>query len=179
MAAAAKLADHGIAVDEAHPDLKDVRACNHTLRAMSFAGMKPLLDAHRDQLKPEVIWNIEKGLKLTGAEIARAEAQRVRMFHDMAAFFDSYDLLLCPTTIVPPYPVEQRYVTECDGVTFDNYVDWLTIVSAITLSCSPAISIPCGADRYGLPFGLQIIAARGQDRTLLEAAQEIEAILRT
>jgi len=42
----------------------------------------------------------------------------------------------------------------------------------------PAISIPCETDRHGLPFGLQIIAARGQDRSLLAAAQEIEAILR-
>ena len=66
--------------------------------------MKPLLDTYRDLLKPEVIWNIEKGLRLTGAEIARAEAQRGEMFRRMRRFFEAYDLLLCPTTIVPPYP---------------------------------------------------------------------------
>jgi len=177
LAAAAKLAVHGVAVEEAHPDLKDVRECNHTLRAMSFAGMKPLLDAHRGQLKPEVIWNIEKGLALTGADVALAEAQRVRMFRDMRAFFETYDLLLCPTTIVPPYPVEQRYVAECDGVKFDNYVDWLTIVSAITLCCCPAISIPCGFTRTGLPVGLQIVApCRGEAR-LLAGAKLMEDIL--
>jgi aspartyl-tRNA(Asn)/glutamyl-tRNA(Gln) amidotransferase subunit A len=42
----------------------------------------------------------------------------------------------------------------------------------------PAISIPCGHDKAGLPFGLQIIARRGQDRTLLCAARHIEALLR-
>jgi aspartyl-tRNA(Asn)/glutamyl-tRNA(Gln) amidotransferase subunit A len=42
----------------------------------------------------------------------------------------------------------------------------------------PAISIPCGIDANGLPFGLQIIARRGQDRTLLRAARHIEAQLR-
>jgi aspartyl-tRNA(Asn)/glutamyl-tRNA(Gln) amidotransferase subunit A len=41
----------------------------------------------------------------------------------------------------------------------------------------PAISIPCGTDSRGLPFGLQIIARRGQDRTLLRAARQIEALL--
>ena len=42
--------------------------CAQTLRALSYAvGMRSLLENHRAQLKPEVIWNIEKGLALTGA----------------------------------------------------------------------------------------------------------------
>ena len=46
-------------------------------------------------------------------------------------------------------------------------VGWLTIVSAITLICSPALSIPCGFTREGLPVGLQIVAApRGESRVL-------------
>jgi len=55
------------------------------------------------------------------------------MFQRARTFFETYDLLLCPTTIVPPFPVEQRYVTECNGTKFETYVDWLLIVSAITL----------------------------------------------
>ena len=82
-------------------------------------------------------------------------------------FFETYDLLLCPTTIVAPFPVEQRYPAECNGVKFDNYVGWLTIVSAITLICSPALSIPCGFTREGLPVGLQVVAApRGEGHVL-------------
>ncbi|MFN9942252.1 MAG: amidase family protein, partial [bacterium] len=104
------------------PDLSETRECAQVLRALAYANMKPLLDQHRDLLKPEVVWNIEQGLALTGAEIARAEAQRGVMFRRMRAFFDTYDLLLCPTTIVPPFPAEQRYVAECDGVRFSSYV---------------------------------------------------------
>jgi Asp-tRNA(Asn)/Glu-tRNA(Gln) amidotransferase A subunit family amidase len=55
----------------------------------------------------------------------------------------------------------------------------MTSLQALVALALPAISIPCGTDRSGLPFGLQIIAARGQDRTLLGAAQEIEDMLRT
>lgn len=177
LAAAAKLEAHGIIVEEAHPDLKETRECAQVLRALAYSNMRPLLDQHRDLLKPEVVWNIEKGLNLTGAEIARAEAQRGEMFRRMRAFFGTYDLLLCPTTIVPPFPVEQRYVAECDGVKFESYVDWLMIVHAITLTCSPAISIPCGFTRTKLPVGLQIVAPGRGEAKLLAGARFIEQAL--
>ena len=75
---------------------------------------------HRDKLKPEVIWNIEKGLALTGDDIARAEAQRAVHLSKHERFPDTYDVLLCPATIVPPFPVEERYVKSCNGVEFSN-----------------------------------------------------------
>jgi amidase len=177
MAAARKLEAEGVIVEEAHPDLKETRACAQTLRALSYANMAPLLESHRDLLKPEVIWNIEKGLSLTGAEIARAEAQRGEMFRRMRSFFESYDLLLCPATIVPPFPVEQRYVKECEGVVFESYVDWLMIVHAITLCCCPAISIPCGFTADNLPVGLQIVAPGRGEARLLAGARFMEQVL--
>ena len=177
MRAARKLEAEGVIVEEAHPDLREARDCAQTLRALSFANKRPLLEAHRKLLKPEVIWNIEKGLSLTGTDIARAEAQRGVLFNRMRAFFETYDLLLCPTTIVAPFPVEQRYVAECDGVKFETYIDWLTIVSAITLTCSPAISIPCGFTRENLPVGLQIVAPGRGEAKLLAGARFIEHVL--
>lgn len=177
IAAARKLEAEGVIVEEAHPDLSEARECNQVLRALSYANMKPLLDKHRDKLKPEVIWNIEKGLSLTGAEIVRAQTQRNALFKTMRAFFATYDLLLCPSTIVPPFPVEQRYVSECNGVRFDNYVEWLTIVSAITLTASPAISIPCGFTSDGLPIGLQIVAPGRGEARLLSGAKFIETVI--
>ena len=177
MAAARRFAEAGVIVEEAHPDLRETRECAQTLRALSYANMKPLLDSHRDQLKPDVVWNIEKGLRLTGDEIVRAEAQRGALFRRMAAFFETYDLLICPTTIVPPFPVEQRYVTECDGMTFESYVDWLMIVHAITLCCCPAISIPCGFTRNGLPVGLQVVARCRSEARALAGAKLLEDIL--
>ena len=92
-------------------------------------------------------------------------------------FFETYDLLLCPTTIVPPFPVEQRYVTDCDGVKLETYVDWLMIVHAITLTASPAISIPCGFTAEHLPVGLQIVAPGRAEARLLAGARFIEQVL--
>src|SRR6201999_778034 len=112
--AAARFAEAGVIVEEAHPDLREAHECFHVLRAFDFAMTKAaLLRSKRDLLKPEVIWNIEEGLKLTVEQITRAEAQRVAMTARAVEFFKTYDLLLVPTTIVPPFPIENRYVAEC------------------------------------------------------------------
>lgn len=177
-AAARRLADAGVVVEEAHPDLSEAHECFQILRAFSFATARgKLLREHRDLLKPEVIWNIEKGLALTADEIAKAQAQRVALARRMLAFFDRYDLLLCPATIVAAFPVEERYLAECDGVKFETYVDWLAIVYAITLACSPALSLPCGFTTEKLPVGLQIVSAPRGEARVLAGAKLLEDIL--
>jgi amidase len=176
--AAARFAEAGVIVEEAHPDLAEAHECFHVLRAFDYAISKAaLLRDKRDQLKPEVIWNIEEGLKLSVEQLARAEAQRVAMTVRTLAFFKTYDLLLAPATIVPPFPIENRYVAECAGTKFDNYVQWLGIVYAITLVCCPALSMPCGFTASGLPVGLQVVAPPRGEAQLLAGAKLLEDIL--
>jgi amidase len=176
--AAMRFAEAGIVVEEAHPDLREAHECFHVLRAFDFAVTKAeLLRTKRELLKPEVIWNIEEGLKLTVEQIARAEAQRVAMTARTVEFFKTYDLLLAPATIVAPFPIQNRYVAECAGKKFDNYVEWLGIVYAITLACCPALSLPCGFTAQGLPVGLQMVAAPRGEARLLAGAKLLEDIL--
>jgi amidase len=176
--AASRFAEAGAIVEEAHPDLREAHECFHVLRAYDFAISKAaLLREKRDLLKPEVIWNIEQGLKLTVEQLARAEAQRVAMTARTLEFFKTYDLLLAPATIVAPFPVENRYVAECAGKKFDNYVEWLGIVYAITLVCCPALSLPCGFTASGLPVGLQMVAPPRGEAQLLAGARVLEDIL--
>ncbi len=176
--AAARFAEAGAIVEEAHPDLSEAHECFHVLRAFDFALSKAaLLRTKRELLKPEVIWNIEEGLKLTVEQLERAEAQRVAMTARTLEFFGSYDLLLTPATIVAPFPVENRYVAECAGKKFDNYVEWLGIVYAITLVCCPALSLPCGFTASGLPVGLQMVAPPRGEAQLLAGAKVLEDIL--
>jgi amidase len=176
--AAERFAELGAIVEEAHPDLREAHECFHVLRAFDFAITKAqLLRTKRDLLKPEVIWNIEQGLKLTIEQIERAEAQRVAMTARALEFFKTYDLLLCPATIVSPFPIQDRYVGECDGRKFDNYVEWLGIVYAITLACCPALSLPCGFTASGLPIGLQMVAPPRGEAQLLAGAKALEDLL--
>src|SRR5260370_1263646 len=100
------------------------------LRAQGFAiSQGELLANHPDRLKPEVIWNIEAVLRLTMPEIAAAEHRRAAIAALAAGFSETYDLLLCRATIVPPFPVRERYVKSCNGVTFESLCrlagDWL------------------------------------------------------
>ncbi len=176
--AAARLEAAGVTVEEAHPDFSEAHECFQTLRALDFATNEGIyLKEYGDKMKPEVIWNIEKGLKLTGEDIARAEHQRTAMFHRTLEFFETYDLLITPATIVPPYPVEQRYVEECNGQTFSNYVEWLAIAYAITNVTCPAVAIPAGLTEDELPVGLQVVGPPRGDAQALAGARYVEQVL--
>ncbi|MGF1607884.1 MAG: amidase [Kiloniellales bacterium] len=173
--AAERFATMGIAVEEACPDFAGALEAFQVLRAAGFAADKAeLLRDHRDKLKPEVIWNVEKGLALTAEDIGRAELARGALFYRIAAFFETYDLLLCPAAIVPPFDVDVRYVEEVEGVRFDNYVDWLGIASVITLTSCAAASAPAGFTHDGLPVGLQIVGPPRGEAAVLTAAALLE-----
>jgi amidase len=107
--------------------------------------------------------------------VIRAENNRAAMFRRMSAFFDTYDLLLCPATIVAAYPASERYVNECAA--FSNYVEWLAIAYAITLTTSPALSLPCGFTGDGRSVGLQIVGPARAEGRVLAGARALELIL--
>jgi amidase len=176
--AAQRFADLGAVVEEAHPDLSETEDCFQVLRAYYFyVGRAKLLRDHRDLLKPEVIWNIEKGGKTTMEELERAEAQRIVLAQRMLAFFGKYDLLLTPATVVGPFPIGNRYVAEVNGHKFSNYIQWCAIAYAITVACCPAMSLPCGFTSENLPVGLQIVGPPRGEARILAAAKQMEDIL--
>jgi amidase len=173
--AARRFTGAGVTVEEAHPDFAEAHECFQVLRAHAFAmTLGAVLEKHRNMLKPEVVWNVELGLNLTSAQIRRAERQRAEMMARAARFFQIYDLLLCPTTVVAPFPIGERYVSSVNGVRLETYIDWLAIAYAITLIGSPALSLPCGFTRDGLPVGLQMVAPPNADGFLLAAARILE-----
>ncbi len=177
-AAAARFSELGADVEEACPDLSDARAIFHVLRAYQLVSdLAPLLDEHRDVMKPEVVWNIEQGLKLTADDLGRAERARAALYYRVAEFFETYDLLISPATIVPPFDVDIRHVTEVEGHTLDTYFDWYAIAYAITITSCPAISVPCGFTADGLPVGLQLLGAPRGEAALLGAAALFEEMM--
>jgi amidase len=176
--AAERFKDIGATVEEAHPDFTGLHECFITLRVYDFYMRKAvLLREHRDLLKPEVIWNIEKGHNINFDELERAENTRVSLTQRYLAFFEKYDLLLTPATVVAPYPIENRFVAEVNGHKFANYVEWLAIAFAITVSCGTALSLPCGFTRENLPVGLQIAGPPRSEGRILAAAKQMEDVL--
>jgi amidase len=93
----------------------------------------------------------------------------------MRRFFESYDVLVLPTSQVPPFPAEQEYPTEINGRPMTSYLDWMRSCYVITVTGCPAISVPAGETSTGLPVGVQIVAPFGRDRRLLGVAAAFEA----
>ena len=165
-------------VEETHPDLRNAPRAFQVLRAASLAAnMAELLENHEKNLKPELVNNIRQGMECSANEIGRAEVEQGRIYREMLIFFDSYDLLITPTTIVPPFDKDCRYPKEVNGHDFETYFDWFAITYAISLTACPAISILAGFTEDGLPIGLQIIASPYLDANLLSAAARIEDLL--
>jgi len=164
-----RMADDGVSVEETSIDFSGAAEIFRVLRALVFTERRGLL-AHRDVVKPEVIENIEAGLRLTPAEIASARSGRGDLLRRAATFFEEYDLLACPAAVVAPFPGQWRWPTEVADQRLDSYIDWLLICAAVTLTSCPALSVPCGFTAEGLPVGLQLVAALRAEHSLISAA---------
>ncbi|WP_151119822.1 amidase [Hypericibacter adhaerens] len=174
-AAAERFADMGAVVEEACPDFHGVPHAFQTLRAVDYAAtMKPLYDRHRDKLKPDVIWNIERGMALSIEEIGKALLRRGRLYGQIAEFFQTYDVLIAPAACTPPLDIKIRWVREVDGQSFENYVEWLKIASVITMTSCPSIAVPAGFTADGRPVGVQIVGRPRGEAALLSAAAAFE-----
>ena len=176
--AAADLRALGTEVEEAAPDFSGAYEAFQALRAMRFVSARePLLKTHRAQLKDDVIWNIEEGLRLTPAAIGRAERERAALWQRVSAFFATYDLLIAPAMQAKPYPVEKIYVDEIAGKKMKSYIDWITITFAISVTGCPALAMPAGFSKEGLPIGLQIVGPPKSEARILAAGALLEEML--
>ena len=94
----------------------------------------------------------------------------------MEIFFEQYDLLLCPAVSVPPFPKSQRYVETINDSPTKTYIDWIAITFAITMTSCPALSLPVGFTRNGLPVGLLVIGPPRGESSLLRACHCMESV---
>ncbi|MCK1389300.1 amidase [Bradyrhizobium sp. 1] len=152
-------------------------ATEEAIMPLQHAGLAALYgDAFRkdpDVFDPDIAKQIERGLSWSGTDVAGALVASAAIANAFAAFFSEVDLLLTPTVPCVAWPFTQlgpdmiggRAASPRAHAVFTPFVNHARL---------PAISIPCGTDGRGLPFGLQIITRRGEDRTLLRAARQIE-----
>jgi amidase len=175
--AAQRFEEAGCIVEEAFPDLGPVEDVFLALRSQHFVVDREVqIAAHRDLIKPDIIWNTELGLQQTTSRLAWAERERAALYRRFAAFFERFDILVTPGSATPAWDVALRSRDIVDGVKLDNYIAGSALTSAITLTSCPAVAVPCGFDQFGRPVGLQIVAPARGEAAALAAARVFEQL---
>ncbi len=170
-AAARRLPELGIAVEDAHPDLADPWPIVDVIWAWNQAQDEDPALAHlADPGRWEVV---ERGMRLTEADHAAAHEERVRYAEAMDTFFERYDLLVTPTMPCPPFTAGADQPGWVAGQPTE-YLSWTAFTYPFNVTGQPAASVPCGRDAEGLPVGLQLVGRRGEDARVLRAARAFE-----
>ena len=146
-----------------------------TLRAESFVAA--FADTYRDApetLGPNVRANVEMAAAITLADRAWAHLEQTRIAKAFGAALERFDLLIAPTTPLSPFPWTELYAQRIDGQAMRNYYHWLALTYVVTLATNPALSLPCGRDAQGMPFGLQLIGRLRGEAALLASAAALE-----
>ncbi|MBM1219306.1 amidase [Ponticoccus sp. SC2-23] len=145
-----------------------------TLRSWQVTtGIEPLYatPASRERLKPEAIWEVERGLSYSGMEIHKASVLRSDWFRKAAEVFGQVDVLALPSAQVFPFDKTVEWPRDIAGRQMDTYHRWMEVMIAASLIGLPVVNVPVGFSEAGLPMGMQLIGPRGSDRRLLELAQ--------
>jgi amidase len=165
----------GCAVEDARIDMPPEPAWQAFIRLrwwMEGGGLVGLYQdpAKRAQLKPEAVWEVEGGSRLSAFDVHAASVVRTQWSTAVRLLFERYDYLLAPTAQVFPFDIAQTWPHEIAGQTMATYHEWMKAVCLITLSGCPSLAVPAGFGLGDLPMGLQIIAPVHREMDCLRLA---------
>ena len=164
--------------DDATPDCTGTDQAFEVLRAVAFlAGHHEKVVNHPGSVGPNVHANVAEGLGYSALDVARAEVAQTTIYRRWQAFFRDFDVIITPAITLSPRPWSEIYPALIDGRPTRTYFHWLAMAYAVTLVGHPAVCLPVGLDRDGLPFGLQIVGPRGGDARVLAVAAALETLL--
>ena len=129
---------------------------------------------HRDRLKEHPDWfgedirrRLEDGAKTTSTEYILARRTQAEVRKRCEQFFESYDFLVVPTT-----PITAPLIEGLDAV--EQAARLTRFTAPFNLTGLPALSVPCGFTKAGLPIGLQIVSRAWADAKVLNAGYAFE-----
>jgi amidase len=108
----------GCIVENTYPDLGGADEVFLTLRAWrSWNTLGPLLDAHRAEIKPEAITEIETGSRLSGSDVAHAMNRHAEIMERVRRFQQIYEFTICAVNQLPPFDTRStgRKRSNADG----------------------------------------------------------------
>jgi amidase len=167
----------GCIVEQIEPDFAPAEVAFRVLRAWNTANAYgERFRAHPEAFKDTLTGEIEEGLRLTGTDVAHAEAAHGQIWRRFQAFLEKYEYFVLPTTQLPAFDVNTPYPTEIAGVKFDSYIDWMKSCWYISATGNPAASVPAGFTPEGLPVGIQIVGRANEDFSVLQLAHAFEQV---
>jgi Asp-tRNA(Asn)/Glu-tRNA(Gln) amidotransferase A subunit family amidase len=162
----------------ATPDCSGTDEAFEILRSLAFLATQA--DNVRDRpgdVGPNVRANVAEGQRYSAGDVARALTLQTAIYRRWQTFFERYDVIVSPAITISPRSWRELYPAEIDDKPTRTYFHWLALAYAVTLPGHPAISLPVGLDRNGMPFGLQIVGPRGGDALVLAVANALETLL--
>lgn len=161
--------------EEVSFDLGEAHRCFDVLRAEAFvAATRDAYARDPASLGPNTRANYEIGAAMSLLDSAWAQAEQTRILARFNAAMSGYDMILAPTTPLTPFPWTKLYADAIDGKPQANYYRWLALTYIVTLATLPALSLPCGVDHAGMPFGLQVVGHFRADHQVLGVAAALE-----
>jgi aspartyl-tRNA(Asn)/glutamyl-tRNA(Gln) amidotransferase subunit A len=151
------------------------RTINHTVWKARFGAMA---QEQPDRLSPSLLQQISLASDYTAVDYQRANFARTRLFRHVQALLQEHDFIVVPTLARTALPIDQDLFgkLEIDGRLFDEVrSNWFPWTMPFNLTGHPAITIPCGFGRDGLPIGLQLVGRLRRESDLLAAAAVFEA----
>lgn len=174
-----RLAALGAELEEFSGDGFDIepiwRAINHTVWRSRF---EKLAADHGGELSEAFLKQLALAEKVSGVDFQRAMFERTVLFRRVQALLARADCLAMPTLTRTALPIEQDLFgpIDIDGQRFDNLrPHWFPWTMPFNMTGHPAVSLPSGFDRDGLPIGLQLVGRFRADAELLRTAALFEA----
>jgi amidase len=170
----------GCTVEQAMPDMAPEPVWQAFIRIrqwQSGGGFKSYYadPAKRALLKPEAIYEVEQGMKLSAFDVTAASAVRTAWSNAVQRLFVHYDYLIMPTAQVFPFDIGETWPHQIAGRAMQTYHEWMKAICLITMSGCPALAVPAGFNPQGLPMGLQIIAPVHHEMDCLKLGAAYEA----
>ena len=114
------------------------------------------------------------GKGLSAAQMVGAMQEVERAARVMGGFFQEHDLLVTPTLACRVPPLGLIDTSDMTSVAAHASV-MADLASPYNVTGQPAISLPMGRDRDGLPIGVQLVASFAREDLLIRAASQLEA----
>ena len=166
-------------LDVSFPHLRETRAATTVVQASeASAHHEQLLRQFENEYGEDVRSRLKMGLLFTGTEYVNAQRIRRMIRRSLTSLFKKVDAIVLPTTPIAAFHVGEKPV-DSDGTTVDPRVLLTRFTSVFNLVGTPAISVPCGINPLGLPFGVQIVCKPFDESLILDIADVLESSVKS